>query len=138
MNYPQEMVDLYAAFYRPRIRRGVITSANAVKPIDIAGKILLHPDNFDKDLDELKDSIAAENYKLMRQVHAGTSAGCSVLRGEAEKQAIRDFAVFFVDRFFLEGCYGRRDLLSGNKFALVKHTCEFLINDPKYRLKQKS
>ena len=129
MNYPAELVGRYAEFYRPRLKRGRPTAAGAVKPLTIASKILLHPDNLRMQDDEIKLAIASETGKLMQQIHRSTAEGFWVLEGELERSAIEEFARFFVENFFREGCYGRRDLLSGNKFSLITHSCEWLISD---------
>lgn len=131
MNYPQELVDRYAAFYRPK-KRG---SNAATKPLAIAAKILLQPDNLRMSNEELKIAIAAQTSKLMGQIHRSTAEGYWVSHGEKEREAIEEFARFFVDEFFLKGCRGRRDLLCGNKFALVSHSCEWILEGADYSLK---
>jgi CRISPR-associated protein Csc3 len=77
--------------------------------------------------DELKTAISAECSKLMQQCHRGTAEGRYVTAGDSEREAIAEFSRFFVDDFFKAACFGRRDLLSGNKFALVEHSCEWIV-----------
>jgi CRISPR-associated protein Csc3 len=132
MNFPNELVSRYARFYRPIRKKGRISSRAAVRPLEIASKILLHPDNTRMDSNELVLSIAAECFKLMQRIHSGTTEGLFVTNGEDEKKAIKEFSRFFVEEYFLKACHGRHDILSGNKFALVLHTCEFIISDYKW------
>jgi CRISPR-associated protein Csc3 len=127
MNYSQELVDRYTAFYLPKKKKGTYSSTGTVKPLKIAAKILLHGDNLTMSKDELKNSIAAECSKLMNQCRGNRAEGFCVSSGATEREAIAEFARFFVEDFFEVGCFGRRDLLSGNKFALMEHTCEWLI-----------
>lgn len=123
MNYPEELTSRMAAFYRSK-KKG--TDA-VVRPLTIAAKILLSVENLRMSEDELKLAIASQNAELMSQIRSGQAKGlCVLAEGKEEREAIAEFARFFVDEFFLKACQGRRDLLTGNKFKLVKRSCEWI------------
>lgn len=71
-------------------------------------------------------NIAASIMKLMTQIHGGAAVGRYVTDGNAEIEAVQEFARFFIDEYFRKALLGDRARISGNKLALLEHTCEFL------------
>lgn len=126
-NYCKELVDRYSVFYRAKNKGGrkPYTSTAVVKPVKIASDVLIKQTTLTDD--ELKDSISALLYKFSEQCLAGTSEGICLIQNRLElRQAIEEFSRFFVDELFVNALNKDRSRISGNKFALIEHTCEFL------------
>lgn len=124
INYPREIFERYWAFYRAQHRRQGFSSTGCIKPLKLAVDILQR--NTLLSDEELKDAVAASIMKLMQQIHAGTAEGRYCTSGTAEVEAVQEFARFFVDEYFRKALLGDRARVSGNKLALLEHTCEFL------------
>lgn len=127
MNWCQELVDRYTAFYLPKYRQGKgYSSRGCVKPFEVAQKILMQQTQVSND--ELQDMISAQLIKLMDQVHAGTAEGRYVLQDRAEEKAvIVEFARFFIQEFWVKALNQDRARIAGNKLAMFENTCEFLV-----------
>jgi CRISPR type I-D-associated protein Csc3/Cas10d len=76
--------------------------------------------------EELKDMISAQLMVLMRAIHSNNAEGRWVTAGDAEVKAIQEFSRFLVDEYFCKALRGDRAYLTGNKAALLEHTCEWL------------
>src|SRR6185503_1485398 len=125
MNYCQELLERYKAFYRAEYRKNKGFSAQGcVKPMDLATEILLK--NPHTSLEETQDMISARLSGLMSQIHKGTAEGRWVVSGQEEVEAIQEFARFFVFDFFVKGMNNDRANLAGNRHRLIINTCEFL------------
>ena len=124
INYPREILERYWVFYRAEPRRGGPTATGCIKPLKLAVDILQKNTHLSDE--ELKDAIAASLLKLMRQIHRGTAEGRWVTGGNPEIELIQEFARFFIDEYFNKALLGDRARISGNKLALLEHTCEFL------------
>lgn len=143
LNHPMNLTALYRKFYRAKQRYN--SKANAVlKPIDIASKTILEADpsfqgkallstvlETDPSFQgkALMAAVAAEINKLMDRVHAGTADGRWLFnrtQREEERQAILEFAQYFVVEVFEKSFAGDRARLAGRQINLIRDTCEFL------------
>ncbi|MBD1906746.1 type I-D CRISPR-associated protein Cas10d/Csc3 [Trichocoleus sp. FACHB-6] len=125
LNHPKKLTELYRKFYRANKRYN--PKANAVlKPIDIAAKTILEADlSFQGGV--MVDMVAAEVSKLMDRVHASTAEGRWIFKKrEEEREAILDFARYFVEEVFEKSFAGDRARLAGRQINLIRDTCEFL------------
>lgn len=131
MNHPQQLTDLYRKFYRANKRYN--PKANAVlKPIDVAAEVILKADAIVFEGETLTAAVASEVFKLMDRVRASRAEGFNTISDrEAERQAILDFACYFVTEVFEKAFAGDRARLAGRQLNLLRDTCEFL-----YRLEQ--
>jgi CRISPR-associated protein Csc3 len=131
LNHPQKLTHLYRQFYRASKRYN--PKANAVlKPIDIAADTILKAELSMFQGEALIAVVAAEVFKLMDRVHASTAEGRWVISDrEQERQAVLDFARYFVIDVFEKAFAGDRARLAGRQLNLIRNTCEFL-----YRLEQ--
>jgi CRISPR-associated protein Csc3 len=134
MNLPRRLVELYRRFYRAK---RASAKANAIlKPIDVAADVLLKAD---KDLfgDALTDLVASAVMSLMQRVHSGQAEGKPTfalvggkwqlaLTPEEERQAVWDFAEYFVKEIFEKSLRGDRARLAGIQLNLLRDTCEFI------------
>ena len=126
LNHPQNLTELYRRFYRANKRFNA--KANAVlKPIDIAADTILKADSSVFDGETLTLAVAAEIVKLMDRVHSSTAEGRWIMsKREEERQAVLEFAKYFVEDVF-EGCFkSDRARLAGRQLNLIRDTCEFL------------
>ena len=136
MNQLRKLTQLYRRFYRAKSQ---YAKPNAVlKPIDEAADVILKIDKaLVPDTQSLTDVVAARIAKLMTNVRRRTAEGKPTLilvdgkwkpaltSGE-ERQAIYDFALFFVKDLF-EGTFkGDRARLAGAQLNLIRDTCDYL------------
>jgi CRISPR-associated protein Csc3 len=131
MNHPQKLTDLYRRFYRANKRYN--PKANAVlKPIDVAAEVILKADSTVFEGETLIAVVASEVFKLMDRVRASRAEGFNQIADrEAERQAILDFARYFVIDVLEQAFACDRARLAGRQLNLLRDTCEFL-----YRLEQ--
>jgi CRISPR-associated protein Csc3 len=125
LNHPKQLTELYRQFYRANRRYN--PKANAVlKPIDIAKDTILNADPSFRG-EALVAAVAAEVAKLMDRVHSSTAEGRWMFsKREEERQAILEFARYFVDDVFEKSFAGDRARLAGRQINLIRDTCEFL------------
>ncbi|MEG4455293.1 type I-D CRISPR-associated protein Cas10d/Csc3 [Microcoleus sp. N9_A1] len=125
LNHPQKLTDLYRRFYRANKRYN--PKANAVlKPIDITSKTILEADRCFQN-ESLVLAVAAEVSKLMDRVHSSTAEGRWIFsKREEEREAILEFARYFVEEVFEKSFAGDRARLAGRQINLIRDTCEFL------------
>ena len=126
LNHPKNLTELYRRFYRANKRFN--PKANAVlKPIDIAAETILKADSCMFDGEVLTSTVAAEIFKLMERVHSSTAEGRWIMsKREEERQAVLEFARYFVEDIF-DGCFkSDRARLAGRQLNLIRDTCEFL------------
>lgn len=135
MNQLRELTHRYRKFYRAKSH----AKPNAVlKPIDEAADVILKIDRaLAHDAESLTDVVAARLAKLMVNVRRKTAEGKPTLvftdgkwkpalTSEQERQAIYDFAQFFVKEIF-EGTFkGDRARLAGIQLNLIRDTCDYL------------
>jgi len=126
LNHPQKLTELYRKFYRANKRYN--PKANAVlKPIDIAAETILKAESTVFQGEALVAAVAAEIFKLMERVHASTAEGRWIFsKREVEREAILDFARYFVVEVFEKSFAGDRARLAGRQINLIRDTCEFL------------
>ncbi len=126
MNHPQKLTELYRCFYRAKQRYN--PKANAVlKPIDLAAETLLKAEFNCFQGEALISVVAAEISKLMDRVHGKTADGRWIFKNrEEERQAILEFAKYFVEDVFEKAFMGDRARLAGRQLNLIRSTCEFL------------
>jgi CRISPR-associated protein Csc3 len=147
VNQLRQLTQLYRRFYRAK---SSYAKANAVlKPIDEAADVVLKIDkalvsNAESsiDLESLIDVVAARLAKLMNNVRRRAAEGKPTLAfvegkwkpaltSEEERQAIYDFAKYFVEVIF-DGSFKRdRARLAGTQLNLIRDTCDYL-----YRLEE--
>ncbi|MBE9226183.1 type I-D CRISPR-associated protein Cas10d/Csc3 [Phormidium sp. LEGE 05292] len=141
MNQLRELTRLYRCFYRAKSQ---FAKPNAVlKPIDEAADVILKIDKaLASDTQSLTDVVAARIAKLMTNVRRRTAEGKPTLafvdgkwkpalNSEEERQAIYEFAQFFVKEIFEETFKGDRARLAGTQLNLIRDTCDYL-----YRLEE--
>lgn len=126
LNHPKKLTELYRKFYRANKRYN--PKANAVlKPIDLAADTILKADSTVFQGESLVAVVAAEVFKLMDRVHASTAEGRWVISNrEEERQAVLDFAQYFVVDVFEKSFAGDRGRIAGRQLNLIRDTCEFL------------
>jgi CRISPR-associated protein Csc3 len=126
LNHPKKLTELFRKFYRANKRYN--PKANAVlKPIDLAAETILKADSTVFQGESLVAAVAAEVFKLMDRVHASTAEGRWVISNrEEERQAVLDFAQYFVVDVFEKSFAGDRARIAGKQLNLIRDTCEFL------------
>ena len=136
MNQLRELTRLYRRFYRSK---SPYAKPNAVlKPIDEAADVILKADRaLVADEQALIDVVAARIAKLMTNVRRRTAEGKPTflcidgkwklaLNLEEERQAIYEYATFFVESLFLGTFKGDRARLAGAQLNLIRDTCDYL------------
>jgi len=125
LNHPKNLTELYRKFYRANKRYN--PKANAVlKPVDIAAKVVLEADPSFRG-EALVYVVAAEVSKLMDRVHSSTAEGRWMMsKREEEREAVLEFASYFVQQVFEKTFAGDRARLAGRQINLIRDTCEFL------------
>ncbi|HAZ49125.1 MAG TPA: type I-D CRISPR-associated protein Cas10d/Csc3 [Cyanobacteria bacterium UBA11369] len=149
VNQLRELTQLYRRFYRAKSQ---YAKANAVlKPIDEAADVILKIDKaFASDTQSLTDVVAARLSKLMNNVRRKAAEGKPTLafvdgkwkpalNSEEERQAIYDFAKYFVEVIFDGSLKSDRARLAGTQLNLIRDTCDYLyrLEDDKERREQK-
>jgi len=151
MNQLRKLTQLYRRFYRAK---SPYAKPNAVlKPIDEAADVLLKTDKaLVTEEQALIDVVAARIAKLMTNVRRKTAEGkptliCvngkwkTALSVEEERQAIYEYASFFVKDLFLGTFKGDRARLAGSQLNLIRDTCDYLyrlIDDEERKESQQS
>ncbi|MEO1354103.1 MAG: type I-D CRISPR-associated protein Cas10d/Csc3, partial [Cyanobacteria bacterium J06635_15] len=131
LNHPKNLTELYRRFYKAKDFYRAKSNA-ILKPIDIAAETVLKAESSVFHGDVLVMAVAAEIYKLMDRVHNRTAEGRWVISDrEEERQAVLNFARYFVVDVFEKAFAGDRARLAGRQLNLIRDTCEFL-----YRLEQ--
>ncbi len=126
LNHPKKVTDLYRRFYRANKRYNPKSNA-VLKPIDIAAETILKADSSVFHGETLVAAVAAEVFKLMDRVHSSTAEGRWVMsKREEERQAVLEFAKYFVQEVFEKSFAGDRARLAGRQLNLIRDTCEFL------------
>ncbi|MEA5598570.1 type I-D CRISPR-associated protein Cas10d/Csc3 [Rivularia sp. UHCC 0363] len=128
LNHPQKLTELYRRFYRANKRYNPKSNA-VLKPIDIAAETILKAELSVFKGESLVMAVAAEVFKLMDRVHASTAEGRWVFNNrerEEERQAVLEFARYFVEDIFEKSFAGDRARLAGRQINLIRDTCEFL------------
>lgn len=136
VNQLRELTRLYRCFYRAKSQ---YAKPNAVlKPIDEAADVILKVDKaLVPDDQSLTDVVAARISKLMTNVRRRTAEGKPTLTlvdgkwkpaltVDEERQAVYDFAQFFVKNLFRETFKGDRARLAGVQLNLIRDTCDYL------------
>jgi len=126
LNHPKNLTELYRKFYRANKRYSPKSNA-VLKPIDIAADTILKADSTVFQGETLVMAVAAEVFKLMDRVHASTAEGRWVFSNrEEERQAVLNFAQYFVVDIFEKSFASDRARLAGRQLNLLRDTCEFL------------
>jgi CRISPR-associated protein Csc3 len=126
LNHPKKLTDLYRKFYRANKRYNPKSNA-VLKPIDIAAETILKAETSVFSGETLVAAVAAEVFKLMDRIHANTADGRWIMsKREEERQAVLDFARYFVTEVFEQSFSGDHARLAGRQLNLIKDTCEFL------------
>jgi CRISPR-associated protein Csc3 len=136
MNQLRKLTELYRRFYRAK---SYYAKANAIlKPIDEAADVLLKIDKaIASDAESLTDVVAARLSKLMNNVRRKAAEGKATLTlvegkwkhaltPEEERQAVYDFAKYFVKEIFEGNFKCDRARLAGTQLNLIRDTCEYL------------
>jgi CRISPR-associated protein Csc3 len=136
MTQLRELTQHYRKFYRAKSQ---YAKPNAVlKPIDEAADAILKIDKaLANDTESLTEVVAAKLARLMVNVRRKTAEGKPTLAfidgkwkpaltSEQERQAVYNFAQFFVKEIF-EGTFKRdRARLAGIQINLIRDTCDYL------------
>jgi CRISPR-associated protein Csc3 len=126
LNHPKKLTNLYRRFYRANKRYNPKSNA-VLKPVDIAAETILKAESSVFRGETLVAAVAAEVFKLMDRVHSSTAEGHWVMsKREEERQAVLDFARYFVVEVFEKSFAGDRARLAGRQLNLIRDTCEFL------------
>jgi CRISPR-associated protein Csc3 len=126
LNHPKNLTELYRRFYRANRRYNPKSNA-VLKPIDIAAETILKAESTVFQGETLVLAVAAEVFKLMDRVHSSTAEGrWKMSNREEERQAVLDFAQYFVVEVFQKSFTGDRARLAGRQLNLIRDTCEFL------------
>jgi CRISPR-associated protein Csc3 len=126
LNHPKKLTDLYRRFYRANKRYNPKSNA-VLKPVDIAAETILKAESSVFQGETLVVAVAAEVFKLMDRVHSSTAEGRWIMsKREEERQAVLDFAKYFVVEVFDNSFAGDRARLAGRQLNLIRDTCEFL------------
>jgi CRISPR-associated protein Csc3 len=136
VNQLRELTTLYRLFYRAK---NAYAKANAIlKPIDEAADVILKVDKaLANDRESLIDVVAARLSKLMGNVRRRAAEGKPALTlvdgkwkpalsSEEERQAVYEFAKYFVETIFEGSFKGDRARLAGAQLNLIRDTCEYL------------
>ncbi|NWF60121.1 MAG: type I-D CRISPR-associated protein Cas10d/Csc3 [Fischerella sp.] len=136
MNQLRKLTELYRRFYRAK---SSYAKANAIlKPIDEAADVILKIDKaIASDAESLTDVVAARLAKLMNNVRRRAAEGKPTLTfvdgkwkpaltPEEERQAVYDFANYFVKEIFEVNFKCDRARLAGTQLNLIRDTCEYL------------
>jgi CRISPR-associated protein Csc3 len=138
MNQLRQLTQLYRHFYRAKNKNNQSPRPNAVlKPIDEATDVILKTDKaLVPDAESLTDVVAARIAKLMTNVRRDTAEGkrpwllvdgeWKKLTSEQERQAIHEFAQFFVKDIFIDTFKGDRARLAGTQINLIRDTCDYI------------
>jgi CRISPR-associated protein Csc3 len=125
LNHPQKLTELFRKFYRASGKPYSLKANAILKPLDEAAQVVLKADpSFD-----LVTAVAAKINKLMDRVHSGNAEGRWVFKNierDQEREAILDFARYFVVDVFEVSFASNRARLDGRQLNLLKDTCEFL------------
>ncbi|OUL21989.1 type I-D CRISPR-associated protein Cas10d/Csc3 [Nostoc sp. 106C] len=140
LNHPKKLTELYRRFYRAKSSKGKPIKSNAIlKPIDEAADTIIKADKEVFKGEVLVDAVAAKIFKLMERVRNSTAEGRWVIaHRDEERDAILDFARYFVLEVFEKSFAADRARLAGRQLNLIKDTCEFLYrleNDKERREK---
>jgi CRISPR-associated protein Csc3 len=140
LNHPKKLTELYRRFYRAKSSKGKPIKSNAIlKPIDEAADTVIKADKGFFQGEVLVDAVAAKIFKLMERVRNSTAEGRWVIaHRDEERDAILDFARYFVVEVFEKSFASDRARLAGRQLNLIKDTCEFLYrleNDKERREK---
>ena len=126
LNHPKNLTELYRRFYRANKRFNPKSNA-VLKPIDIAAETILKADSCMFGGEVLTSTVAAEVFKLMDRVHSSTAEGRWIMnKREEERQAVLEFANYFVVEVFEGSFKSDRARLAGRQLNLIRDTCEFL------------
>ena len=126
LNHPKNLTELYRRFYRANKRFNPKSNA-VLKPIDIAAETILKADSCMFGGEVLTSTVAAEVFKLMDRVHSSTAEGRWIMnKREEERQAVLEFANYFVVEVFERSFKSDRARLAGRQLNLIRDTCEFL------------
>lgn len=128
MNHARKLTEMYRRFYRAR---GVKSNA-ILKPIDFAADAILKADRslFTIDSGALTDAVTASLNKLLDRVLNNSAEGYSPMRGgEERRQAVREFAGYFVNDLFMEALKGDAARLAGQQLNLLRDTCDTLYRE---------
>lgn len=136
MNQLRKLTELYRSFYRAK---SSYAKANAIlKPIDEAADVILKIDKaLAANTESLTDVVAARLSKLMNNVRRKAAEGKPTLTfvdgkwkpaltPEEERQAVYDFAKYFVKEIFEGSFKSDRARLAGTQLNLIRDTCEYL------------
>lgn len=148
VNQFRELTRLYRRFYRAQ-SKGKPPKSNAVlKPIDEAADVILKIEKaYLSNAESLTDAVAARlSSGLMTKVRRKAAEGrrtyalvngeLRYLTSEEERQAIYDFARYFVEDVFYGTFKGDRARLAGAQLNLIRDTCDYLYrlaNDEEYK-----
>jgi CRISPR-associated protein Csc3 len=155
VNELRELTRLYRLFYRAKRPSA---KANAIlKPIDEAADVILKIDkalitnsNSQINKEVLIDVVASRLSKLMNNVRRRAAEGkptLTLVEGkwkpalsfEEERQAVLEFATYFVEVIFDGKFKCDRARLAGTQLNLIRDTCEYLyrIEDDRERRERK-
>jgi CRISPR-associated protein Csc3 len=139
MTQLRQLTQLYRRFYRAKNKYPKPLSPNAVlKPIDEATHVILRGDKaLLSNTESLTEAVAARIAKLMTNVGRKTAEGKRTfvfvdgewkraLTNEEERQAIYEFARFFVKDLFENTFKGDRARLAGTQINLIRDTCDYI------------
>ncbi|MBD2392679.1 type I-D CRISPR-associated protein Cas10d/Csc3 [Cyanobacterium aponinum FACHB-4101] len=130
----EKLTNLYRKFYQAKSR---YAKANAIlKPIDNIAETILKADK-SWPTEELVNITTGNLATLMNNVGRRTAEGRPTfvkvdgkwkraLTNEQERQAIREFADFFIKEIYIAQFNEDKSRLAGKQLNLIRNTCEYL------------
>lgn len=131
-NHPQNLVNLYRAFYRADSDYRP-SAKKCVQPLYDACEIICRSDSALRSPEMLIDLISGHTAKLMQQIHGehGALGRWVIADLAAERQAIIEFATYLVQEVFYGSFNGDLARFIGKQRGYLENACEYL-----YRMAQ--
>ncbi|NOG62328.1 MAG: type I-D CRISPR-associated protein Cas10d/Csc3 [Chloroflexi bacterium] len=127
VNHARELVARYRQFYRSKN----YTTNAILRPIQAAADAILKADSAHSDLTMLADIVLGRLIQIETAMDADKTQGYfprGIARNE-RRAAMRDFAEYFVYRYYHEALKDRKSLLRGTQFNLLRLACDAVYRD---------
>jgi len=126
MSHARKLTDMYRRFYRAKRR-----NANSIlRPLSIAARTVLETDPRLFDREGMVEAVYGELHSYVER--GGKENLFYRPRGSdatSRKQAMREFADYFVNQVFYEALRGDKSALRGKQLNLLKSACEVIYRE---------
>jgi len=126
MSHARKLTDMYRRFYRAKRR-----NANSIlRPLSIAARTVLETDPRLFDREGMVEAVYGELHSYVER--GGKENLFYRPRGSdatRRKQAMREFADYFVNQVFYEALRGDKSALRGKQLNLLKSACEVIYRE---------